>query len=161
MKNRVLKRKTGGPCQYTPALSSKCRWWGSYPGTCRADSWPNMAPQDRRPEETKSPRLKGVSLIDPTRPWATSCDPLSGHEDSLHGGSGNHCKGPDMFPKRLKAKQSACGCMGSAVWTQSLGLPLSTCVTLAGGLTSLSLSFVICKMVMAVVSTSMGWRGLN
>jgi hypothetical protein len=75
---------------------------------------------------------------------------LLSHGDSEKSGRGLVC-----FQRGPIAKQTVCGSWSELPEPESLGLPLSTHVNLAGYWTSQSLHFVICKMEMAIISTWM------
>jgi hypothetical protein len=81
---------------------------------------------------------------------------LLSHGDSEKSGRGLVC-----FQRGPIAKQTVCGSWSELPEPESLGLPLSTHVNLAGYWTSQSLHFVICKMEMAIISTWMNQEGLN
>ena len=66
---------------------------GQLPGNCRADPLTHHGCAEPQTEETESPRLKGVSLIDSTQPRATSCDPVEVTKTAAMEGQGTTARG--------------------------------------------------------------------
>lgn len=134
-------------------------------GDCREDFPIQGCAQDsqeREGEETKPQDSKACNWPHPTMsPRLLTSTPYWVTKAASTEGQRKVARGQVLFQSSPVAKQSVPGCWSSSLWTPSLGLPLSTYRTLAGCLTSLSFSFVDCKMEIIIKPTSMGWEKVN